>query len=84
MNFESFMKKFISILLVLIISLFTDSQIAYSLDENAIDNEKIQIDEMQNNKANKDSSKSNSNKNDIFGDEQTFPFVAGLGKNAAH
>ena len=21
---------------------------------------------------------------DIFGDEQTFPFVAGLGKNAAH
>ena len=22
--------------------------------------------------------------NDIFGDEQTFPFVAGLGKNAAH
>jgi len=78
------MKKFISILLVLIISLFTDSQIAYSLDENAIKNEKIQIDEMQDNKANNDSSKSNSNKNDIFGDEQTFPFVAGLGKNAAH
>ena len=21
---------------------------------------------------------------DIFGDEQTFPFIAGLGKNAAH
>ena len=21
---------------------------------------------------------------DLFGDEQTFPFVAGLGKNAAH
>ena len=28
----------------------------------------------------------NNNKSDkdIFGDEQTFPFVAGLGKNAAH
>ena len=24
------------------------------------------------------------NQEDIFGDEQTFPFVAGLGKNAAH
>ena len=36
--------------------------------------------------------KNNNNKNDIpkpnnvdiFGDEQVFPFVAGLGKNAAH
>ena len=27
---------------------------------------------------------SNSSAEDIFGDEQTFPFVAGLGKNAAH
>ena len=27
---------------------------------------------------------SNSSEEDIFGDEQTFPFVAGLGKNAAH
>ena len=27
---------------------------------------------------------SNSSVEDIFGDEQTFPFVAGLGKNAAH
>mgnify|MGYP001341083395 CR=1 FL=1 len=27
---------------------------------------------------------SNSSAKDIFGDEQTFPFVAGLGKNAAH
>ena len=27
---------------------------------------------------------SNPSVEDIFGDEQTFPFVAGLGKNAAH
>ena len=78
------MKKFISIFLVLIISLFTNSQIANTLEENAIRNENMQIDGTKDHKVNDDSSKSNSNKDDIFGDEQTFPFVAGLGKNAAH
>tara|TARA_B100000212_G_C27225716_1_gene469260 strand:- start:156 stop:392 length:237 start_codon:yes stop_codon:yes gene_type:complete len=78
------MKKFISIFLLLIFSLFTDSQIANSIEDNLIKNENIQIEGKKNNKANNDSSKLNSNKNDIFGDEQTFPFVAGLGKNAAH
>ena len=33
---------------------------------------------------NKKTNISNSSAEDIFGDEQTFPFVAGLGKNAAH
>jgi len=33
---------------------------------------------------NKKNNISNSLAEDIFGDEQTFPFVAGLGKNAAH
>ena len=28
--------------------------------------------------------KSKKSAEDLFGDEQTFPFVAGLGKNAAH
>ena len=28
--------------------------------------------------------KANKPDEDIFGDEQTFPFIAGLGKNAAH
>ena len=78
------MKKFISIFLVLIISFFTNSQIANTLEENVISNEKIQINGAKDNKVNEDSSKSNLNKDDIFGDEQTFPFVAGLGKNAAH
>ena len=77
------MKNFISIFLVLIISLFTNSQIANTLEENVISNEKMQIDGTKDKKVN-DSSKSNFNKDDIFGDEQTFPFVAGLGKNAAH
>ena len=78
------MKKFISIFLVLIISLFTNSQIANALEDNLITNENNQIEGTKNNKVNDDSLKSSSNKDDIFGDEQTFPFVAGLGKNAAH
>ena len=78
------MKKFISLFLVLIISLFINSQIANSLEETLTRNESIKIDGKMDNKVNDDSSKSNLNKDDIFGDEQTFPFVAGLGKNAAH
>ena len=77
------MKKFISLFLVLIISLFANSQIANSLEESVTRNESIKIEGKMDNKVN-DSSKSNLNKDDIFGDEQTFPFVAGLGKNAAH
>ena len=78
------MKKFISLVLVLIISLFANSQIANSLEENVTRNENMKIEGKMDNKVNDDSSKSNLNKDDIFGDEQTFPFVAGLGKNAAH
>tara|TARA_Y100001978_G_C23280977_1_gene240261 strand:+ start:111 stop:347 length:237 start_codon:yes stop_codon:yes gene_type:complete len=78
------MKKFISMFFVLIISFFACSQITYSLDENTTRNEKIQIEGIKDNKVSDDSSKTNSSKDDIFGDEQTFPFVAGLGKNAAH
>ena len=78
------MKKFISLFLVLIISLFANSQIANSLEESVTRNESIKMEGKMDNKVNNDSSKSNLNKDDIFGDEQTFPFVAGLGKNAAH
>ena len=78
------MKKIISIFLVLVMSILSNSQISNSLDEELIINEKIQLEETNNSKVNKDSSKYNIDKDDIFGDEQTFPFVAGLGKNAAH
>ena len=40
-----------------------------------------------NNYKNKNNDKidiSKSSNEDIFGDEQAFPFIAGLGKNAAH
>ena len=52
----------------------------------------IEVDELQNNNL-KESTANSKNQikktaqnqmKDIFGDEQTFPFVAGLGKNAAH
>ena len=78
------MKKFISFFLVLLISLFSTSQFANSLEESITRNESMEIEGKMDNKVNDDSSKSNLNKDDIFGDEQTFPFVAGLGKNAAH
>ena len=78
------MKKLISIFLVLIISLFSESQLAISLEKNAVSSEKVKIEEVQDNNINDDSLKSRSSTDDIFGDEQTFPFVAGLGKNAAH
>ena len=74
----------ISFLLVLIISLFTGNQFAYSIEDDAMGNSNTQIEEKIDNKFKDDSAKSSSNKDDIFGDEQTFPFVAGLGKNAAH
>ena len=76
------MKKIISIFLVLTISFFTNSKIAIAIDDNVTTNEKIQREGTNDNKVNDDSLKYN--KDDIFGDEQTFPFVAGLGKNAAH
>ena len=78
------MKKFISLFLVLIISLFTNSQIVNSLEESVTRDGSMKIEGKMDDKVNDDSSKSNLNKDDIFGDEQTFPFVAGLGKNAAH
>tara|TARA_Y100000589_G_scaffold15570_1_gene12696 strand:+ start:6263 stop:6499 length:237 start_codon:yes stop_codon:yes gene_type:complete len=78
------MKKLFTITLVFIISIFIDSQIALSLEESAINNEKIIKEDIRIKKNKDDSLKSDSNSGDIFGDEQTFPFVAGLGKNAAH
>ena len=47
------------------------------LDKNSSNN-------IENAKDNEKASKIKRSEGDIFGDEQTFPFVAGLGKNAAH
>ena len=45
---------------------------------------KDSLDNLENVEDNEKSPKIKRSQGDIFGDEQTFPFVAGLGKNAAH
>ena len=74
------MKGIILFLCVLVFSVFsnTNNLLANEI-ENNISNE---IEEIK--PDNKKNNISNSSAEDIFGDEQTFPFVAGLGKNAAH
>ena len=79
------MKRIILFLSVLVFSIFSNTnnllakEIGNSIKEN-ISNEIEEIKPDNNRKTNI----SNSSAEDIFGDEQTFPFVAGLGKNAAH
>ena len=79
------MKRIILFLCVLVISIFsnTNNLLANEIGNNIKDNISNEIEEIKPNK-NKKNNISNSSAEDIFGDEQTFPFVAGLGKNAAH
>ena len=80
-----FMKRIVLFLFVLVFSIFsnTNNLLAKEIENNIKDNISNEIEEIKpdNNKKN---NISNSSAEDIFGDEQTFPFVAGLGKNAAH
>ena len=79
-----FMKRIVLFLCVLVFSIFsnTNNLLAKEIETNIKDNiaKKIEVIKPDNEKTNI----SNSSAEDIFGDEQTFPFVAGLGKNAAH
>ena len=79
------MKRIILFFCVLVFSIFsnTNNLFAKEIENNIKDNISNEIKEIKpdNNKKN---NISNSSAEDIFGDEQTFPFVAGLGKNAAH
>ena len=79
-----FMKRIILFLCVLVFSIFsnTNNLLAKEIDNNFKDNISNEIEEIK--PDNKKTNISNSSVKDIFGDEQTFPFVAGLGKNAAH
>ncbi len=78
------MKRIILFLCVLIYSIFsnTNNLLAKEIENNTKENISNEIEEIK--PANKKTNISNSSVEDIFGDEQTFPFVAGLGKNAAH
>ena len=80
-----FMKRIILFLCVLVFSIFsnTNNLLAKEMGNNIKDNISNEIEEIEP-ENNKKTNISNSSAEDIFGDEQTFPFVAGLGKNAAH
>jgi len=79
------MKRIILFLCVLVFSIFSNvnNLLAKEIGNNIKDNISNEIEEIKPDK-NKKNNISNSSVEDIFGDEQTFPFVAGLGKNAAH
>ena len=79
------MKRIILFLCVLVFSIFsnTNNLLAKEIGNNNKDNISNKIEEIKPDN-NKKINISNPSAEDIFGDEQTFPFVAGLGKNAAH
>ena len=79
------MKRIILFLCVLVFSIFsnTNNLLAKEIENNIKDNISNEIEDIKPDK-NQKTNISNSSVEDIFGDEQTFPFVAGLGKNAAH
>ena len=79
------MKRIILFLCILVFSIFsnTNNLLAKEIGNNIKDNISNEMEESKPDN-NKKINISNSTAEDIFGDEQTFPFVAGLGKNAAH
>tara|TARA_B100000214_G_scaffold366425_1_gene335351 strand:- start:895 stop:1134 length:240 start_codon:yes stop_codon:yes gene_type:complete len=79
------MKFILTSLLTFIFSFLINTQIviADQLDTSS-QIESDSLERIENTKDIEKSSKLKKSEGDIFGDEQTFPFVAGLGKNAAH
>ena len=79
------MKRIILFLFVLVFSIFsnTNNSLAKEIGNNIKEEISQEMEEIKPDN-NKKTNISSSSLEDIFGDEQTFPFVAGLGKNAAH
>ena len=79
------MKRIILFLCIFVFSIFsnTNNLFAKEIGNNIQDEISNEIQEIKPD-INKKTNISNATAEDIFGDEQTFPFVAGLGKNAAH
>ncbi len=79
------MKFIYTTLIAVIFSFLINVQLAIAEQiDNTNQFDKDQLNNIENAKDNEKSSKIKKSEGDIFGDEQTFPFVAGLGKNAAH
>ena len=79
------MKRIILFLCIVVFSIFSNANnlLAKEMGNKIKDNISNGIEEIKPDN-NKKTNISDSSAEDIFGDEQTFPFVAGLGKNAAH
>ena len=79
------MKFICTTIIALIFSFLINAQIAIAEQiDNTNQLDKDSLNNIENVKDNEKSSKIKRSDGDLFGDEQTFPFVAGLGKNAAH
>ena len=81
------MTKIISFLSVLVFSLFfTVSYCFADVIGNELNNDFSEESKLNNVKINTEDKNNipKASNEDIFGDEQAFPFIAGLGKNAAH
>ncbi len=79
------MKFIYTMIIAFIFSFLINGQIAIAEQiDNTNQFDKDSLNNIENAKDNEKSTKIKRSEGDIFGDEQTFPFVAGLGKNAAH
>ena len=79
------MKFICTSIIAFLFSFLIGAQIAIAEQiDNSKQLDKDSLDNIENVKANEETTKVKKSEGDIFGDEQTFPFVAGLGKNAAH
>ena len=79
------MKFICTTLFGIIFSFLVNAQIVIAVEvDKTTELNKDSLENIEKVKSNDKSTKNNRTEGDIFGDEQTFPFVAGLGKNAAH
>ena len=80
------MKKIVSFVCVVVFSLFltVSDSLADEVGGNLNNNLSKESSSSYVKKNNEKTEIHNSSNEDIFGDEQAFHFIAGLGKNAAH
>ena len=79
------MKSICTTIIAFLFSFLINFQIVIAGEiDNSNQLDKDSLDNIGNVEDNEKSIKMKRSEGDIFGDEQTFPFVAGLGKNAAH
>ena len=81
------MKSFISFTCILVISFFCSVSNCFADEIGGQLNNNLSKESKSNDYKNDINDKGDipkASNEDIFGDEQAFPFIAGLGKNAAH